>query len=201
MKRLLTGLLVALSGCMPSPPPPPAEQLDAQILAVEYTSEDEIRSPLGDLVVPLPEQWSLLPPSPELVEGTVGLALDSTLTMALVVQRIPPTAAIEATRDVRTIARVCFERRLQRTGNTIRAMSSFGIVGRDSLRIGTYEFIETLPTDTTYRKRTRVGVIPTATGAVYELSLTPIVLTLDRNTDERQLDSVFRFFLQIVRVR
>ncbi|MCX8052024.1 MAG: hypothetical protein N3B17_09060 [Chlorobi bacterium] len=198
MRRVLV-VLVVLSACMPPPPPPP-ERLDLALSSLDYASEDELRSPLGDVVVPLPEQWTLLPPSPELAEGTVGLLLDSALTMALVLQRIPTTAAMQSATDARTLARACFERRLQRTGNTIRAMSDFGVVGRDSLRFGMYEFVEQRRSDTAYQKRTRVAVIPTAAGTVYELALVPIELTLDRSADERHLDSVFRFFLRIVRV-
>ncbi|GIV55049.1 MAG: hypothetical protein KatS3mg039_1567 [Candidatus Kapaibacterium sp.] len=200
MKRLLA-VLVVLAACAP-PPPPPAEQLDAKLAWLPLASEEELRSPDGDLLLPLPEGWTLLPPSRDLAEGTIGLALNPDLTMSVVIQRIFPTEALAAaldTRDIRALARVCFERRLQRTGNTIRLTSNFGAIGRDSLRMGTYEFVEQ-STDTATVRRTRVAVVPTASSNVYEVALSPIMLSLDRIPDERRLDSAFRFMLQILRV-
>mgnify|MGYP000312523900 CR=1 FL=1 len=200
MKRLLA-VLVVLAACAP-PPPPPAEQLDAKLAWLPLASEEELRSPDGDLLLPLPEGWTLLPPSRDLAEGTIGLALNPDLTMSVVIQRIFPTEALAAaldTRDIRALARVCFERRLQRTGNTIRLTSNFGAIGRDSLRMGTYEFVEQ-STDTATVRRTRVAVVPTASSNVYEVALSPIMLSLDRIPDERRLDSAFRLMLQILRV-
>jgi hypothetical protein len=194
-------LLVMLAGCA-LPPPPPVEQLDLVLSYRALTSEEQLRSPDGELTLPLPEGWTVLPHARQLAEGTIGLALNPSLTMALVIQRITPTellaAALDA-RDVRTLARGCFEQRLQRTGNTIRLMSNFGLIGRDSLRLGMYAFAER-SNDTTTVRQTRVAVIPTASGAIYELALSPIAISLDRIPSEHQLDSTFHFMVQIVRV-
>ncbi len=199
--RWLAVALVLLAACA-VPPPPPTEQLDMVITAHTIDSDDELSSPSGDLALPLPSGWTLLLPSRDLAEGTIGLALNPDITMAAVLQSIPPSEALVAAlerRDYRALARACFERRLLRTGNTIRLLSNFGVIGRDSARFGSYEFVEH-STDTATIRRTRVAVVPTPSGAVYEVALSPISLSLDRAPEERQLDSTFRFILAILRM-
>lgn len=193
-------LLLAVS-CMP-PPPEHVEQVDARLAFINLEHDEFVRSPEGDLALPLPPGWTLLPLASDLADGTIGAMLDSAMTAAVVVQRVQPTEAIAAALergDVRGLARACFERRLQRTGNTIRLLSDFRIVARDSIRLGTYEFVESVR-DTTALRRTRVAVVPTSLGGIYEVAISPLVLTLDRVPEERMLDSVFVFVMQILRV-
>lgn len=196
----ITMLLVAVS-CMP-PPPEHVEQVDARLERLELERDEFIRSSEGDLAVPLPPGWTLLPLPNDLADGTIGVLLDSVMTAAVVVQRLQPTEAIVAAlerRNVRGLARACFERRLQRTGNTIRLCSDFCVVARDSVRLGTYEFVESTR-DTSALRRTRVAVVSTSTGGVYEVVLSPLVLSLDRVPEERTLDSVFMYVMQILRI-
>jgi hypothetical protein len=184
------------------PPPEHVEQVDARLAFINLEHDEFVRSPEGDLALPLPPGWTLLPLASDLADGTIGAMLDSAMTAAVVVQRVQPTEAIAAALergDVRGLARACFERRLQRTGNTIRLLSDFRIVARDSIRLGTYEFVESVR-DTTALRRTRVAVVPTSLGGIYEVALSPLVLTLDRVPEERMLDSVFVFVMQILRV-
>lgn len=202
MKRLALTALFFFS-CMSLPPPSPPEIVDARIEFSDFRSDVEIRSPYGDVVLPLPSEWTTLPVFSGLAEGTCGLALDPTKTMTVILARIPPTeAAVSALEqhDMRALARASFERRLLRTGNTIRVTDGFGVIARDSLRFGTYSFLEQ-PQDTTVLRITRVGVLHTQEGNIYELALSPIILSLDRIADEQRLDSTFRFLLQIVRLR
>jgi hypothetical protein len=49
-------------------------------------------------------------------------------------------------------------------------------------------------------RRTRVAVVPTPTGSVVEVALSPVVLSLDRVAEERTLDSLFVFVMQVLRV-
>lgn len=202
MRRLACAALFFFS-CMPPPPPPPPEIVDARIEFSDFRSDVEIRSSYGDIVLPLPYEWTTLPVFSGLAEGTCGLAIDPTKMMTVLLARIPRTEAIVSAleqQDMRALARASFERRLLRTGNTIRVVEGFGVIARDSLRFGTYSFVEQLQ-DTAMLRRTRVAVLHTPEGSVYELALSPIVLSLDRIPDERQLDSTFRFLLQIVRLR
>jgi hypothetical protein len=65
--------------------------------------------------------------------------------------------------------------------------------------MGTYEFVEIVH-DSTVLRRTRVAVVPTPTGSVVEVALSPVVLSLDRVAEERTLDSLFVFVMQVLRV-
>ncbi|GIV50147.1 MAG: hypothetical protein KatS3mg038_0668 [Candidatus Kapaibacterium sp.] len=194
-------LLAVAFSCMP-PPPEHVERVDARLAFIELQHDEFLRTPEGDLALPLPPGWTLLPLASDLADGTIGVVLDSAMTAAVVVQRVQPTEAIAAALDrgdVRGLARACFERRLQRTGNTIRLLSDFRLVARDSMRLGTYEFVENVR-DTTTHRRTRVAVVPTSIGGIYEVALSPLVLSLDRVPEERMLDSVFVYVMQILRV-
>ena len=199
--RLLCGLLIVAYSCMP-PPPSSVEHVDAQLEAITVEQDEYVRAPQGDFALPIPPGWTLLPPPDGLAEGTLGVLLDSTKMAAVVVQRLQRTKAIAAAlerKDVRNLARACFERRLQRTGSTIRLLSDFRVMARDSLRMGTYEFVEIVH-DSTVLRRTRVAVVPTPTGSVVEVALSPVVLSLDRVAEERTLDSLFVFVMQVLRV-
>ncbi|MCS7000981.1 MAG: hypothetical protein RML15_05700 [Bacteroidota bacterium] len=203
-RHVLFVAMLLLASCMPPPPPPaPLEQVDMQVEAMNYRSDEELRSPAGDIVLPLPEGWTVLPSAQRLAEGTIGVALDSLGTMAAILQRVPPSDAIVAAlsqRDMRALARACFDRRLQRTGNTVRLSAAFRLSARDSLRFGTYTFTEH-NADSSQLSFTYVAVIPTVEGSVYELAVSPLDLALDRRADNRRLDSIFQFLLRIVRVQ
>lgn len=168
-----------------------------QIVVAELTpepgillAENPVFSPMGDLVVFLPQGWFALDLGERAPAGTVVVGVNAEYTLALTValfRRAP--AGVAGEYDLIELARQSFARHQARSAGALRLRSDFTVV-----RIGMKSFVVYHFSDGS--RTVQVAVFVSSLGTVYELALFPLTLRAVEPPPEQERERLFHGILR-----
>lgn len=200
----LAASLALLSGCIAvreqgsssSAQEPDTRSVELSEKPAVPMSDELVRSDAGDMIALLPKGWFLVEPPANAPAGLIAVAVnpDYTLSLAFSSVRIEGLTDEEFEREgVLALVRRSVKRRQDRTGGAFRLTGTYDVMSMGTRRYGIYR-----GTTDNGLTNTSVAVFRSSLGAVYEVTLTPL-LFLGRQLEQQQaVESIFTSVLATV---